>query len=60
MKWLLLIVCACASGAASALAFSLLRPQTHNVGDLFGDALVGAVALIATLIVGWNWFIRQR
>jgi predicted outer membrane lipoprotein len=54
MKWLLLIISACAIGVASALAFSLMPPQTHNVGALFGDALVGVVVLIATLIAGWS------
>jgi hypothetical protein len=58
MKWLILIVSACAVGVASALAFSLLRPQTHNIAALFGDALFGVVVLIATLIGGWFWFIR--
>jgi hypothetical protein len=59
MKWLLLIVVACVGGAASTLAFSLLRPQTHNIASLFGDVLFGGVVLIATLIGGWFWFIRQ-
>jgi hypothetical protein len=59
MKWLLLIVVACVSGAASALAFSQLRPQTHNIASLFGDVLFGVVVLIVTLIGGWFWFVRQ-
>jgi hypothetical protein len=58
MKWLVLIISACAIGAASALAFSLMRPQTHNISALFGDALVGAMVLFATLIAVWYLFIR--
>jgi hypothetical protein len=59
VKWFALILSACLIGAASALAFSRLRPQTHNIAAIFGDALVGLFVLVAVLVLGWFWFIRQ-
>jgi hypothetical protein len=59
MRWLALIVCACGTGAASALAFSLLRPRTHNIASIFGEALFGGVVVVAALFVGWLWFVKQ-
>jgi hypothetical protein len=59
MKWFVLLTGAAAIAAASAFAISLLRPQTHNIGALFGDALLGGVIFFATLLAGYFWFIRQ-
>jgi hypothetical protein len=58
MQWLILIISAFVIGCASASAFSRLRPQTHNIGALFGDALVGLVVLVMVMVVGWFKFIR--
>jgi hypothetical protein len=59
MKWLLLLICAAAIAAASAFAISLLRPQTHNIGALFGDALVAGVVFFVTLLVGYLYLVRD-
>jgi hypothetical protein len=58
MRWLILVISAFVIGGASALAFGRLRPQTHDIGALFGDALVGLVVLVMVMVVGWFKFIR--
>jgi hypothetical protein len=58
MRWSLLIIGACIIGAAAALAFSLLRPQTHNIASIFGDVLFGLVIVIAVLMGGRFWLVR--
>jgi hypothetical protein len=59
MKWFILLVCAAVIAAASAFFFSLLRSQTHNIGVLFGDALVGAVVFFVTLLIGYLYLVRK-
>jgi hypothetical protein len=59
MKWFILLACALATAAASAFALSLLRPQTHNIGALFGDALVAGVVFFVTLLIGYLYLVRN-
>jgi hypothetical protein len=60
VKSVFIIICAAAIATANALAFSLLRPQTHNISSIFGDALFGVIVTIAPLVGGWFWFIRHN
>jgi hypothetical protein len=59
LKWTGLIFCSCVISFLTALAFSVLRPQTHNIASIFGDAVFGVAVLILTLVIGWSWFIRK-